>query len=201
MNYSDIKTAVKAYSDRSDIDLILDTFTQVLESRINTVLKVNDMSVRTVANLSSTKTYYGLPDDFLAMRDIEVYPSGNVDNKITLDYIAPGVMNEYIRKGYQNFYTIIADQIHIYPSRDDYVVEIVYYRRLESLTDKDTNWLSEDFPNVYIFGLLVEVNAYVKDADASILWEQRFKSSVDELIMHDQSSRWSGPTMAIQVQK
>ena len=48
-----------------------------------------------------------------------------------------------------------------------------------------------------IFGLLVEINAFVKDASTAAAWDQRFKEALAEIKEDDQISRWSGPPLVI----
>ena len=84
------------------------------------------------------------------------------------------------------------------PPADNLVLEIVYYRKVPHLSDtKLDNWLSIDFPDVYVFGLMVEINSFVKDAQSTELWDIRFRNSMDELENYDQLTRWSGTALTM----
>jgi hypothetical protein len=62
---------------------------------------------------------------------------------------------------------------------------------------EDTNWVSQTKPNLYIFGLLVEIFSYVQDGQAGQIWEQRFQQELAAVRTNDDVARWSGTPMRI----
>ena len=98
------------------------------------------------------------------------------------------------------YYTVIADQIQISPIPLDKVLEIIYYQKLPNLSaDEPLNWLSEIAPDVYVFGLLVEISSFVKDATAKDLWDSRFTSAMAEMSQDDSIARWSGTALTVRI--
>lgn len=203
MTYDDVVSAALKYSMRTDEETasMMPMFMSIVESRINRRLDVKDMAYRSVLVLSSDKSYYGLPDGFLSMRDIQVQSELSSTDKVTAKYVAPEIMNANIANGSDKLsYTIIADQIQIHPVADDQLLEIVYRKRVQNLSlTNQTNWLSNQSPDVYIFGLLVEISSFSKDADAAALWDGRMSASLSELQSDDDSSRWSGPSLEMEL--
>lgn len=194
MDYNTIKTTAYGYADRSDkkSNDQYDNFLRIVESRVNRFLKVSDMSMRAKLDISSTKSYYGLPLDFAGLRKISTY--GETSNA-TFEYLSPHQVDSLYEKPDIYYYSIEAKQLRIY-NPPDLTVEITYYQRLIPLSDTaPSNWLSTDNPDVYVFGLLTEINAYVKDPDASTLWDARFKEALDSIKLDDATSRWSGTPM------
>lgn len=207
MNYKDIVNAAKAYTDRYDEELgdHMAAFTRVVEAKINNALRTGDQSCRARIYLRRGEEYYTLPCDWGGARDVELIPDGQQHGK-TLVYLAPEQMNALPRENNSSnrghhYYTIIAGQIQVAPDTDNQVLEIVYYQRLPELVqDTDTNWLTDKNPDAYIFGLCTEISAFAKDDASFGTYNERFMSSLMDITMEDQISRWSGPALRTQVE-
>jgi len=193
LNYTEIVDAAIAYSMRTDPETrdMMPIFLKIVESRLNRSLHVGKMHHRAVINVQENQTYYGLPADFLAIRDIQIKDGA------TLHYVAPDAMNAAEK---DDIYTLIADQLQIHPARQGDVIEMVYSKKLTELSDRDvTNWVSELYPDLYIFGLLVEINAFAKDGPSGEIWNSRFNSAIGSVQLNDDMNRWSGPTLQISI--
>jgi len=202
MNYNQIKQVALSYSDREDSDTLnmMDNFLRIVESRMNRLLDVREMSQRSIMYAETDKEYYGLPKCFSGIRSIEVYNVDTPNSKTSLQYLSPEMMNAFIGSGgVQPKYTIIADQFRIYPAQiDGCIFQIVYYGDLPALSDvTPENFMSIDYPDVYIFGLLIEINSYAKDPATAQLWESRFMGAINDLKLADQIDRWSGNSLEI----
>jgi len=197
MNYQQIVDTAVGYSDKQDagVNSMLSSFLLVVEQRLGDALKVREMAKRAQLWMSDdSQQYVGLPYDFDGLRDIQL-------NSVSLEYVSPVRMNLLLDNQTSNsgahVYTIIADQLQIYPATNE-TLEIVYYARIPPLTTlEDTNWVSQTKPNLYIFGLLVEIFSYVQDATAGQLWEQRFQQELDAVSNNDDVTRRSGTPMRI----
>ncbi len=204
MNYTEIKNTALGYSDRvKDVEVLanFDNFLRIVESQVNKQLDVREMAVRTRLSTTPGQEYVGLPPDFKALRDIE-YTASNAPGVVTLEYLSPKQANDAKNQGYKStqFYTIIADQIQLIPASDVGVIEIIYARNLPALTPTaNFNWLSDDYPEVYIFGLCTEIAAFAKDAPALAIWEQRFQGALGMLRDDDAVSRWSGTSLRVRL--
>jgi len=206
MNYEQVKQAALQYADKdksSHVIANMDTFLRVVESRVNRILKVTKMVTRATVPLLAGQEYYGLPADFAGVRDVEIRTNLTSSDRTTLIYLNPEQMNALSSKsGVTLAYTIVADQIHIYPAQENKLMEITYYQRLPELSGtsgKTENWLSTYQPDAYIFGLLVEISSFLKDMESSQMWEQRFAASIQNIGKDDAVSRWSGTPLTIKV--
>ena len=206
MNYTEITQAALDYRDRpNDQEVIgnLDTFLRIVESRLNKKLTVQEMSARTKLTTVEGQEYYGLPPDFKALRDIQ-YKADNAVGLVTLEYVNPKQANDANNRTNLTtcYYTIIADQLQLVPPPVAGLLEVVYMRKVSALVssgDNSTNWVSEDYPEIYIFGLCAEISAFAKDADAFAIWDGRFQDSMDVLEEEDSSSRWSGTPLKMRI--
>lgn len=208
MNFTEITELALAYADREDDEVTtrMDKFILLVESRINRKLKTLDMSVRSTIDLvaNPNQEYYQLPDDFGGLRDIEVRTT---NRRRTLTYLNPEQMNNRITAGQSDglndgkiYYTVIARQIQIFPLQSDGFLEIIYYQRVPNLTAADpNNFISDEFPDTYIHGIVQEISAFAKDADAFKIWKGRFDESLDEIQVEDRENRWSGTPLTAKV--
>ena len=204
MNYDEVKELALAYADREkDTEILakIDLFIRVTEARVNRVLKVQKMSVRTQIMTVLDQEYYGLPLDFSGLRDIEIRTDDTAQDRITLQYLSPEQMNDAAKRGATSkkiFYTIIANQLQIYPTQDNKLLELVYYSKVPALNSANAiNWMALDNPDVYLFGIMVEISAFVKDAAAAQLWDTRFVAAMEEIHHDDKLTRWSGTSLYI----
>ncbi len=55
-----------------------------------------------------------------------------------------------------------------------------YSKRLDLITDT-SNWLSEKYPEAYIFGALKYAAIFMRDDERIMLWETLFRSVVDRI--------------------
>ena len=203
MNYSELTSLALSYSDREDAEVVnrMDDFIKMTEARINVKIKTLKMAKRSITPTVSTQDYYSLPNDFAGLRDIEIKDSIDAIKKTTLSYLSPSLANHKSDTGDTTpHYTIIANQIQLIPRQDDdKILEVVYYMKVPNLNSTDsTNWISENNPDCYLNGLMVEINAFVKDAEAAQLWDNRFLSSIADIKKEDAMSRWSGTPLQIQ---
>ena len=205
MNYSEIRDLALAYADRNDTEVTsrIDSFLKIVESRVNRVLKTRDMSSRTTISTVLDQEYYTLPTDFAGLRDIEFRDTAASDIRITMQYLTPDQMNIVYSNSLPGYYyTLIANKLQISPTQPSgKIIEIVYYQKLVPLTSlATTNWLSNSHPDVYTFGLLVEISSFVKDAEAKALWDVRFVDAVAAIQTDDDRIRWSGTPLTIRCQ-
>ena len=203
MNYTEIINLALSYSDRTDSDITerMGDFVKVVEARINRALRVNQMSTRSIVVTLKDQQYIGLPKDFAGIRDIEVKEKGAIKG-VTAHYLNPEQMNSTVVANGPGsiYYTIVSNQIQLFPAQDDKLLEIVYYRLLDHLDiDNDTNWLSLRYPDSYVFGLIVEIESFVKNPAGAEMWNQRFESALVEIAQEDQIDRWSGTPLTVKV--
>lgn len=212
MNYAEITNLALSYSDREDAEVInqMDNFIKIVESRINRQLKISDMSNRAIIDLDEMditpgQEYFGLPPDFGGLRDIKMV-TGDGRTRVTMKYINPEQMNNLVtsgavgQSGEQVYYSIAAQQLQVNPVQDTGLIEILYYQRVVPLTaTEDENWISEINPDCYVFGIITEISAFVKDKVAAEIWNERFVSAIGEIEIEDSENRWSGPPLEIKV--
>ena len=198
MNYTDLTELAKSYSDRSDADIddVMSKFIIITEDKLNTRLRVKDMAVQATITTVADQEFYTLPSDFAGLRDAEIQKNSKF---YTYEYLPPVQMNAV--KTNQNsteyFYTVIADQLQINPiEAADNTIQIAYYQKIPNLNATDTtNWLSDNYPSLYLAGIMIELQKFVMNLVGVQFWEAEFEKEVAALKMADMDDRWSGTPM------
>jgi hypothetical protein len=212
MNYQEVIRTALTYTDRlADPELSeqlpdqswprLDLALRMVESRVNRNLQTRNQSKRAYIITSIAKEYYGLPVDFAGLRDIEVRASQDATARQTMQYVTPEYMNSIVGRAHKTpYYTIVNNMLQISQKLDGMILEVIYYQKLPPLTVKDnTNWLSEGYPDCYVYGLMTEIGVFTKDVDAISIAEQRFAASISEIDFEDQKDGWSGPPPVVRL--
>ena len=86
-SYSTLKTAIEAWTHRSDLSAVVDDFIDLTEARLNRELRVSQQETR--ATTTPTDAYIALPTDCLSIRNIQL----NTNPVQTLSYIPPADMD------------------------------------------------------------------------------------------------------------
>lgn len=206
MNYTEIVSAALGYADRerdAEAIALMPTFLRIVESRVTKMITVREMSWRATLMTIKGKEYYGLPPDFKSLRDIQ-YKGNDAPGLTTLEYANPKQVNDLSNTSAiaPRFYTLVAHQLQIAPPPGNGTLEIIYLKRipaLEATGVKSTNWVSEGYPEIYIFGLCAEIAAFAKDAAALRIWDERFRDALMTLEDEDSMLRWSGTPLKVRL--
>jgi len=198
MEYNDIKELALSYADREDAEVTekVDSFLRIVEARMNRFLRVRKMSSRAVLVTDEDQEYYGLPSDFNGLRDVVLRDTLDSKTRTTMQYLNPEQMNSITADHTGAYYAIIGNQLQIRPAQENKILEITYFQRIVELDSINTsNWMSEDYPDAYVFGLMVEISSFTKDAEAAVMWEQRFNAAMVAIETTDIKNRWSGTSL------
>jgi hypothetical protein len=164
-----------AVIDSGHIDLITSVFTNAY---------VSGGTVTDVGNVP-------LPSDFLAWRTLtwEGNPARDLQYEepslLTIQYPSSPV-------DLPTFFSIEASTIRVMP-QDPTPLTLLYWQKIPALTATNTtNWLMTAYPDIYLFGSLVEAAAYARNPDDIPLWKTRRDELFDEIDRLDKKAR--GPT-------
>lgn len=182
-NYSDLKSSIADWLVRSDLTAVIPDFIRLAEAQMERVLRVRQMMNRATANLDTE--YSLLPGDFLAVRTYKLEGSS------PLEYVTSDWMDDqFVTTGEPRYYTIVGNQIRVYPSPDTtYVGELTYYQKLNRLSNTVTsNWLLESSPDAYIYGALLQAAPYLQDDARAPVWQGLYQSAIEALKSADVQS-------------
>ena len=197
--YAELQTAGANWLDRTDLTARIPEFIELAEANFNRVIRQPDMVAKN-DSFSLAAQYTTLPTDTLEITRIVV----DVSPPITLEYLTPEEISE--RRSVLNstgrplYFTVIGGstgQLEVLPSPDStYTSSIVYYTKIPALTDSaTTNWLLSSHPDIYLYGLLVEAEPYLKNDERLPVWASQLDKSLAELRLQGQRKLHSGSSL------
>jgi hypothetical protein len=198
--FSELKTAVANWLDRSDLTDRIPEFIELAEARHRRDFKLRRMETRVTANTADGTEYYTLPDNFVAMRNIQL----NTDPKTALEYLTPEQMDRVrggSTKGKPKAYSIIGNTFQLRPIPDSaYEVEMLYYKYFTGLSDSNTtNDMLTYHPDAYLYAVLLEAEPYLQNDKRITLWLQAYEIAKKGITDSNERDRHSGvaPTTRI----
>jgi hypothetical protein len=78
-------------------------------------------------------------------------------------------------------YSIVNNQIKVYPAESSSPTFIYCVQLANLVTDSDTNWVLQDYPDVYLMASLAEARKFVLDDTRLVQYEQMTIARIDEL--------------------
>lgn len=190
-NYSELKDSVSDWLNRDDLAAVVPDFIALAEADIGRSLRHWRQEKRVSA--SADEAYEILPDDWLEMIELRhqggdlLRQLGSVDMaRFKADAGGPGK---------PVYYRLSAGQIEFFPEPDtSYPLEMSYYARIPALSDSvPTNWLLSEYPDVLLYGALMQAAPYLHDDQRLAVWAGLFKTAMDKLTGEGEAARFSGP--------
>ena len=198
--FSELKTAVANWLDRSDLTDRIPEFIALAEARHRRDFKIRRMETRVTANTIADTEFYTLPDNYVAMRNIQL----NTSTKTPLEYLTPEQMDRVrggSTTGKPKAYSIIGNTFQLRPIPDSvYEIEMLYYKYFTGLSDSNTtNDMLTYHPDAYLYAVLLEAEPYLQNDKRVQLWVAAYELAKKGIIDSNERDRHSGvaPTTRI----
>jgi hypothetical protein len=200
--YTGLKDAVADWLDRSDLTSRIPDFITLAEARINRDLRIRPMEVRSTMTTTTGQRYFNLPGGYVQMRNIQL----NTDPIRALEYITPEMLDRLYggsSKGVPRAYTLIGDEIQLAPVPDSgYTLEMAFYEKFTPLGDGTSgtvtnNWLTNNAPDVLLYGSLLEAEPFIKNDERIQLWLSAYSGAINKIQLTDDKDRHSGSAMRV----
>lgn len=180
-NYSDLLASIALWANRSDLAGVIPDFIAMAEARMAS--DIVSKSLESVQSVPITAGVAELPDNVVSINGLRIAgatcPDVIVTSKEKLDSLTTAAYN-----GQQVYGAQIERTIHLYPVPAPIDPEPLAYLevrakvRIPSLRSNSTNWLMTNYPNVYLFGSLVELAGFLRDDAGVAMWEQKYSQAV-----------------------
>lgn len=188
--YAELKTAIQDFTENTETSFVsnLPVFIRSAEDRIFTLVDLELFRKNAVAQLTIGDPYLNVPIDYLAPFSLQIITASH---KQFLQFKDVNFVQQYdvdygstARPEYYSLFDV--DNFIVSPTPNiAYDVELHYYYRPASITagaNSAKTWLSDNAPNVLLYGSLVEAYTYMKgEADMMQLYEQRFAQEIQRL--------------------
>ena len=199
-NYSELKTAVANWLNRSDLTTYIPDFVTLGEAMIYRELRINAMETALNVTISSgvaaapsdyveLKHAYldGAPTRYLKRKDArfiyEKYPVRSSDSRPA-----------FIAKEGSNFI------FGPYPD-SAYTVKGIYYARLEALSDSNTtNWFTTNAPDILLYASLMSAEPFLKNDSRLLVWGSLYENIKDDIQREENNEQFSGGGLSMSVE-
>ena len=198
VNYSDLKTSIADWLNRSDLTSVIPDFISLAEASFNKEIRNRKMIKRATATIDSQ--YSAVPADWLQTVDFVVEANPVVTLEFTTNEHLDKLRETYTTSGTPKFYTIVGQELEVLPVPDSTTLtgEITYYSKIPNLTDANpTNWLMNSSPGIYLYGTLLQSAPYLVDDSRIALWSSLYQKLVKDLEIADQKARVGDSTLTI----
>lgn len=189
-DYGDLVEKVASWLDRDDLEGQIPDFIALLEARINRLVRSINSEIQAI--WVTAEEFYMLPTDFRKLRRIHI--EGTPDRPLVeMSPVAvPGEFNG--STGTPRAYFIQGRTIGFAPPpAADTTFRVSYFRRIPPLSAAEPyNWLLQEHPDIYLWGVLHQAATYVRDPDAIDTCKGYLDEAISELQRESRLDRWGG---------
>jgi hypothetical protein len=191
MTYSELKTNIANYLNRSDLTSFLDIFIDNTEAELNRRLRTKDMVKRATATADSQ--YLALPTDWLEAINVEI----TSNNFRPLFQQSIESLDVY-RKANDNvtgspiYFAVVDKSLELAPTPDtSYTLQLTYYGSVDALSDSQTtNFVSTGHPDVYLYGALKHASIFLMEDERVPLFTAQFEKALEEMRLEQEKAEF-----------
>lgn len=192
-DYASLQAAIADWSGRTDIGSRIPMFIRSFENQFSRDNNLQQMYVSGGPYTPGVDGAIVLPTD-AANWDQFIWSNGGISGVLQVVTPAWAASLDQTTGMVPRFCYIQNGKLYVKPN-GPCDVTISYYQKLANLSASvTTNWLISEAPEVYLWGSLAQVGAFVQDADAYSLWNGKYQEALESLLTTD-SGRWSGAAM------
>jgi len=195
--YSELKTALTNFSQRSDLTSYHDDFIALCEEAIYNGLGPAQPLRITGMQETATSGLPTLPDGFLEAIRLTVSDGASTYN---VEYLPPDLFATRPTEvgGTTKHYTIIDSQLDTVPSIAALTYRLDYYKRFSALSGSaTTNYILTNAPGVYLFGCLMFLYKMTRDAQGEASAMRDFAAGMNALQRKDRNLRQRGSALMV----
>ena len=195
-DYSDLTDNVRNYTETSTNVLsnaVIQPFIESVEDRMFRTIDLNFYRKYDTATLTVNNPFLPLPSDWEATRYVQLIDGS--DDRTFLIQKDISFMNEYAvdrtsaGAGTPKYYAMWDQDTHYLAPTPNaaLTVELAYTYKPDGLTSTNTStWLSQNAPNVLLYGCVLEALGYLKGpADMIQYYDKMYNQSVQELATYE----------------
>lgn len=194
MNYTQLQTAIQQYTENTESTFVsnIPNFVIDAENIINNTVQLPAFRKNVTGETTQDFQYLNIPSDFLSVFSIAVMDINNPTSMVNnYRYLLNKDVN-YIREafpfpgvtGVPQYYALFSNNSFILgPTPDQcYHIELHYFAYPPSITVAGTSWVGTNFPNVLLWGSLVNAYIYMKgEPDLIQTYQQKFEEALARL--------------------
>jgi hypothetical protein len=193
--YANLKAEIITWSHRDDIDLLVDTFIDMAESKMlaneDEPLKLRGEETLAAFATTTADRFVALPTGFQSARKIVLLPADS--DPVEVYYRAPLSLNVLSTTGMPAFYTVTSQIEFNCISDQAYDGEIQYIKDFTPLSSSNTtNTVLTNHPTIYLFGALWALKLKTSEPEDAAFYYQQFIAAIRGANLKDAAGRY-GP--------
>ena len=199
-NYTELKSAVADFLNRDDLTSVIPTFISLAEAQMQRVIRHHKMMNRAEAEIDTR--YFALPSDWAETVRFHVIGDRTYRLELTsLDDMLELRQANGTPTGIPTHFAHVGEQLEVYPTPSGtFDVELLYFKDIPALSDSNTtNWLLTDYPDVYLYGALMQSAPYLDDDQRMQVWSTLYGNAVQSINQESKKSRYSGAGMRVRI--
>lgn len=199
-NYTELKSAVADFLNRDDLTSVIPTFISLAEAQMQRVIRHHKMMQRSEAEIDTR--YFALPSDWAETVRFHVIGDRTYRLELTsLDDMLQLRQANGNPTGIPTHFAHVGEQLEVYPTPSGtFDVELLYFKDIPALSDSNTtNWLLTDYPDVYLYGALMQSAPYLDDDQRMQVWSTLYGNAVQAINQESKKSRYSGAGMRVRI--
>lgn len=198
-SYSELKTAVANWLNRSDLTSYIPDFITLGENRIYRELRIRTMETALSETIASGVV--AVPSTYVDLKFAYINSSPTTKlQRRTAEFIYEKYPTRS-SEGTPHFIAREASNFIFGPYPDSaYTVKGVYYARLTALSDSNTtNWFTTNAPDILLWASLAEAEPFLKNDARVALWAAKYEAAKQGIQMEDKREEHSGspPTASV----
>lgn len=198
--YSDLKTAVGNWLNRSDLTSYIPDLIALGEARVYRELRIRAMEA--TLNITIASGVAALPTDYVELK--YAYVDGTPVQPLQRK-TAEWILNKYPTRSAERLPFFIAQDggnfiFGPYPD-STYTIKGTYYKRLTALSDSNTsNWFTTNAPGILLFASLLEADVFLQNDDRIQLWQAKYDQEKSGIAEEDRNEAFSGSPLSMVTQ-
>lgn len=176
--YAQLKTAVADWLERGDLADRTGDFIALAESRLNRVLRLRMMETEEALTATAGARTVALPAGF---REPIALWLNRAEGRAALRFVDPALLPAAAAAGEPQAWSLNGATIAFdRPCDRTYGLTLRMVGRLALSDAQPTNAVLADYPDLYLFGALVEAAPYLRDAELLSLFTARLEAALTE---------------------
>ena len=193
MNYSKLQEVIADFANRQDLQAQLPVFIELTEARLKRDLR-DKVRMTQRAEAEVYGEYFPLPCNWV--ETVKVIADGRPLRLTDSFNIERAELSEGPR-----FYRHAGDQLQLLPAvkGDPIHFEMEYLEFPEALSDDNpSNWVLETYPDLYIYGAMLQVAPFLMDDARIPVWTQAYGEAVSAANVASVRASGSGSALRLQ---
>lgn len=192
-SYTNLKTTLAAFLDRTDLSSYLDDFIDVAEAMHARDIRIREMIVRDAITVDDRQE--AVPAGVLEVISLRL-----LTTPVTvLEFVNLHEMNRWRQEvtGKPSRFTIHEEiEFDVEPA-ETYSGEIIYYGAVTALSGSTaSNAILAKAPDLYLYGSLLAASQFVRDSEAMQWWGSLYGNARDSVNARARAGRVVGPLVS-----